>query len=226
MSKSRPFIGFFGFFLLLFITGTGFSASLPQSTQKLLKQFNIDPSMLDDIEKELTVPRKWIKAKDEKWTQNYLTKLFTEVKPQLRKEGMNLLPQLVAAGEFLAAMPSNNKRPYQLKLDGAPVGFTCPEPVPVATEDAVVIRGGNVHTAKLFTNWLLSKEGQVAQYAFEYATPLNPQLRAKLLPFRDQILGRTVVFRTREFEMEMMPNLSKFWNDLWLRGGGAARRRR
>lgn len=166
------------------------------------------------------------KAKGEKWTKDYLTKLFTVVRPQLRKEGMNLLPQLVAAGEFLAALPSNNKRPYQLKLDGAPVGFTCPEPVPVSTEDAVVLRGGNVHTAKIFTNWLLSKEGQVAQYAFEYATPLNLQLRAKLLPFRDQILGKPVVYRSREFEAEVLPELSKFWTDLWLRGGGAARRRR
>ena len=166
------------------------------------------------------------KAKGEKWTKDYLTKLFTEVKPQLRKEGMNLLPQLVAAGEFLAAMPSNNKRPYQLKLDGAPVGFTCPEPVPVSTEDAVVLRGGNVHTAKIFTNWLLSKEGQVAQYAFEYATPLNLKLREKLLPFRNQILGKAVVYRSREFEAEVLPELGRFWNDLWLWGGGAARRRR
>jgi len=168
---------------------------------------------------QLTALFLW-KAKGEQWTKNFVTKLFTEVKPQLRREGMNQLTQLVAAGEFLAAWPSNNKRPYQMQLEGAPVGFTCPEPVPVSTEDAVILRGGNVHTAKLFTNWLLSKEGQLAQYAFEYATPFDPELRAKLMPFRDQILGRAEVFGNREFEDKVMPELSRFWNDLWLHGGG------
>ncbi len=86
-------------------------------------------------------------------------------------------------------MPSNNKRPYQLKLDGAPIGITCPVPVPASTEDAVILKGGNVPTAKVFLNWLLSKEGQITQYASEYATPLNSKLREQLLPFRDQILG-------------------------------------
>ncbi len=165
-------------------------------------------------------------AKGEKWTKNFITRLFTEVKPQLRKEGMNVLPQLTAAGEFHGAMPSNNKRPYQLKLDGAPIGFTCPEPVPASTEDAVILRGGNVPTAKVFLNWLLSIEGQIAQYAFEYATPLSDELRAHMLPFRDQILGREESFRNREFEMKVMPDLSKFWSKLWLSGGGAPRRRR
>ena len=74
-------------------------------------------------------------------------------------------------------MPSNNKRPYQLKLDGAPIGITCPVPVPASTEDAVILKGGNVPTAKVFLNWLLSKEGQITQYASEYATPLNSELR-------------------------------------------------
>ena len=301
MSKTKALMGFI---LILFFTGTAFSASLPKSTQDLLKQFDLDPALLADIDQELAVPKKWIekakkegklrirstparpdelrtllgpfkarypfidvefsgtnqqtrsvrtlmayksgriladfitsiggfigeykkanalenlsdipafksvpkeakgpggdwvginqnywcmsyntrlvkpeelpktwedlltnplwgngnlglgnrpqlfgvflwKAKGEKWTKDYLTKLFTEVKPQLRKEGMSLLPQLVAAGEFAAAMPSNNKRPYQLKLAGAPVGFTCPAPVPVSTEDAVILRGGNIHT--------------------------------------------------------------------------------
>ncbi len=365
MSKTKALMGFI---LILFFTGTAFSASLPKSTQDLLKQFDLDPALLADIDQELAVPKKWIeeakkegklrirstparpddlrtllgpfkarypfidvefsgtnqqtrsvrtlmayksgriladfmnsiggfmheykaanalenlndipgvqriaeKAKDptgewsginqnywcisyntrllksedlpkkwedlltnskfhngnlalgnrpqlifvalwaakgEKWTKDFIYRLFTEVKPQLRKEGMNLLPQLVAAGEFNAAMPSNNKRPYQLKLNGAPVGFTCPEPVPTSTEDSIILKGGNTATAKIFLNWLLSKEGQIAQYAFEYATPLNDQLRAKLLPFSDQILGRENSFRDRDFEMKIMPDLSKF----------------
>jgi hypothetical protein len=41
------------------------------------------------------------KAKGEAWTKDFLTKLFTQVKPQLRREGMNALVQLAGAGVFL-----------------------------------------------------------------------------------------------------------------------------
>ncbi len=168
----------------------------------------------------------WI-AKGEKWTKDFIYRLFTEVKPQLRKEGMSALVALVAAGEFHGATPSNYKRPYQARLDGAPIGFACPEPVPASVEDAVILRGApNLHAAKLFLNWLLSREGQIAQYAFEYAAPLDLELRPKLLPFADQILGKRESFRSREVEAKILPDLGKYWNDLWLRSGGAARRRR
>ncbi len=166
-------------------------------------------------------------AKGERWIKNYLTRLFTEVKPQLRKEGMNALPQLVAAGEFHAAIPSNYKRPYQIRQDGAPVSFTCPEPVPGSTEEAVILKGSpNPYAAKIFMNWVLSKEGQIAQYAHEFAAPLNEELRPKLLPFADQIIGKQEVFREPRRIDEIMPQLFDFWNDLWFKGGGTPRRRR
>jgi iron(III) transport system substrate-binding protein len=160
-------------------------------------------------------------VKGEKWIKDFLTKLFTELKPQLRREGLNLLPQLVGAGEYLAAIPSNYKRPYQLALDGSPVAFACPEPVPASVEDLVILRGSpHPYAARLFVNWLLSKEGQIAQFAFEYAAPLDKELRPKLLPFADQILGKQESFRDEKFQHEVEPKLFEFWNDLWLRSGG------
>lgn len=166
-------------------------------------------------------------AKGEGWAKNFLTRLFTEVKPQLRKEGMNALPQLVAAGEFHAAIPSNYKRPYQIKLDGAPIGFTCPDPVPGSTEEAVLLKGGrSPYSAMIFMNWLLSKEGQIAQYAHEFAAPLNEDLRLKLLPFADQIIGKQEVFRDPDRIEKIMPQVFDFWNALWLKSGGKPRRRR
>ncbi|NIO09107.1 MAG: extracellular solute-binding protein [Deltaproteobacteria bacterium] len=164
------------------------------------------------------------RAKGEAWGKDFITRLFTEVKPQLRKEGMNALTQLVAAGEFYAAIPSNYKRPYQIQQDGAPVSFACPEPVPGSTEEAIILKGApNLYSAKILMNWLLSKEGQIAQYAHEFAAPLDEGLRPKLLPFSDQIIGKQEVFRDPRSMEELMPKLFDFWNKLWLRGGGSAR---
>lgn len=88
----------------------------------------------------LWVANLWM-VRGEKWAKDYMTKLFSEVKPQLRKEGMSALVQLIAAGEFHAATPSNYRRTYQMVLDGAPVGFFCPEPTPASTEEAIITKG-------------------------------------------------------------------------------------
>ena len=160
-------------------------------------------------------------AKGEAWTKHFLTKLFSEVKPQLRKEGMFALVSLLAAGEFHAAVPSLDARVLQLKSQGAPVGFTCPEPAPVAPEDTVILKGSqNPNAARLYVNWLLSKEGQVAYYAAQYYAPIHRDLQLKqLIPFADQILGKEVSYRVPRLEVEVSPKLKKFWNGLWLGGG-------
>lgn len=158
------------------------------------------------------------KIKGEKWTTEFLTRLFTELKPQLRREGLNQLTTLVGIGEIHASVPSNYKRPYQLSLDGAPIAFTCPEPVPASMEDMAILRGApSPYAAKIFVNWILSKEGQIAQYGFEYAAPINKELRPKLLPFADQILGKQESFRDHDLERTLGPKLFEVWNGLWMR---------
>ncbi len=158
------------------------------------------------------------KAKGEKWTKEFLTRLFTEVKPQLRKEGMNALVQLAAASEFHAALPSNKARTYQMVLRGAPLSFTCPEPVPVSSEDTTILRGSqNINAARLFLNWLLSKEGQLVAASARHITPVRKDLQIKeIIPFSEQIVGKQVSFRSPEVERAIMPTLSKFWDKMWL----------
>ncbi len=160
------------------------------------------------------------KAKGEEWTKDFLTRLFTEVKPQLRKEGMSAMVHLAAAGEFHAAVPSNKARTYRRVLDGAPMGFTCPEPAPVSAEDIMILkRSQNINAARLFINWMLSKEGQLAASYARQTTPIREDLQLKeIIPFADNVLGKEVSFRSPELEREVMPTLSKFWEDLWLRG--------
>ena len=158
--------------------------------------------------------------KGEGWTGEFLRKLFTEVKPQLRKEGMGALPQLVAAGEIHAAIPSNHKRSHQLASEGAPIGFACPEPVPASAADAVILKGApNLYAAKVHLNWLLSTEGQIAQYAAGDHTPIHPQLRrSEFLPFAEEILGKQEAFLDKTLENEIVAKVEKLWNDLWLKG--------
>ncbi|HEX9880848.1 MAG TPA: extracellular solute-binding protein [Candidatus Binatia bacterium] len=168
----------------------------------------------------------WL-SKGEQWTKNYLARLFSEVRPQLRKEGMNALPQLAAAGEVNAIIPSTYRVPHQLAQQGAPVGFFCPEPAPANSGSSTVILKGapNVYAAKILLNWLLSKEGQIAHYAYYFYAPVHKDLlRKEFLPFADHILGKDRVFTNPDIEGEIMPKLSEFWNRLWLTGAGGSRR--
>ena len=156
------------------------------------------------------------KAKGEEWTKNFLSRLFTEVKPQLRKEGMNAMVQLAAASEFNASVPAAKARTYQMLLRGAPIGFTCPEPVPVTTEAAVILKGSPHRNAgRVFLNWQLSREGQLAAYYGRSISPIRKDLqRRELIPFADQILGKKVSFRDPDLQREVMPKLNEVWNDL------------
>jgi iron(III) transport system substrate-binding protein len=163
--------------------------------------------------------------KGEKWIKDFLTKLFNEVKPQLRREGMNAVLELLAAGEFYGSIPSAEYRSYQKVLDGAPVSYTCPEPAPGAVSEMAILKGSpNINAARLFVNWFLSKEGQIAQYVADYAPPVHKGLQRKeLLPFADQIVGKEIAFRDPALEIDVQPKLLEFWDELWLKGGGRRR---
>jgi len=167
------------------------------------------------------------KVNGEKWLKDFLTKLFTEIKPQLRKEGMNAMLELTAAGEFHGNVPAAEYRVYQKTLDGAPVSYICPEPVPAAVSEMAILKGApNINAARLFVNWFLSKEGQIAQYVSDFAPPVHKDLRRKeFLPFADQILGKQSGFRDPLIEVEIQPKLLEFWDGLWLKGGGRRRGR-
>jgi iron(III) transport system substrate-binding protein len=175
----------------------------------------------------LWIQQIWMK-KGESWTKDFMTRLFTEVKPQLRKEGLSALAQLLAAGEFHAFIPGSGPVAQQMAIDGAPVAFTCPEPVPAsASDEAIILKGSpNINAAKILVNWLLSKEGQITQYAASAEVPVHKSLaRAEFVPFADQILGKDTSFRDMKFETEAFPTVEKLWNNFWVGGGGAPRGR-
>ena len=161
-------------------------------------------------------------AKGEKWGRRYLDDYFGKVKPQLRKEGMNALISLVIAGEFDLSMPSAEYRVSQMVAKGAPVNFHCPEPVPTTVQTvAVLAKTPSPNAAKLYVNWMLSREGQLAQYRAVKAAPVHPAFqRREFLSFPDQIIGKTTAFRTPKLLVEEWPRLLKLWRSRWFGSSG------
>ncbi len=167
------------------------------------------------------------KANGEKWVKDFLARLFSELQPQLRREGMNAIVELMAAGEFYATIPSAEYRTYQKQLDGAPISYHCPEPVPTAVSELGILKGSpNINSARLFANWFLSVEGQIAQYVSDYAPPVHKDLRRReFVPFADEILPKKLAVRDPASELEIQPKLLAYWDELWLKSGGKRRGR-
>lgn len=161
-------------------------------------------------------------AKGEAWTKDYARKIFSIVKPQLRKEGMNALVGLAIAGEFDASLPSAAYRVQQQALKGAPIGWHCPEPVPMAISELIIVKGSKkVNAARMFINWFLSREGQISQYAANFAPPVHKDLQRKeFLAFPDEIVGKKIAFREPDFLDRDLKQLVKFWDPLWFAGRG------
>ncbi len=171
-------------------------------------------------------PNLWLIAlwgkKGEEWTKDFSRSLFSVVKPQLRKEGMNALIGLTIAGEFDASIPSAAYRVNQQVKKGAPIGWHCPEPVPLAISEMVIVKGTKkINSALMFVNWFLSREGQISQYAANFAPPVHKDLQRKeFLSFPDEIVGKEIAFRHPEALERDLTKLVKFWDPLWFSGRG------
>jgi iron(III) transport system substrate-binding protein len=168
------------------------------------------------------LPQLWMlplwAQKGNAWAQQYLDTLFHDVKPQIRKEGANALVSLVIAGELAGAIPSADYRVGLYVDKGAPIAWHCPTPVPSAISEMAILKGNpNIHAARLFANWLLSKEGQIAQFHADGATPIHKDLQTKeFLKFPDEIAGKPLAFRDPELE-DQNDALLALWNPLWNR---------
>ncbi|MEE8516550.1 MAG: extracellular solute-binding protein [Alphaproteobacteria bacterium] len=160
--------------------------------------------------------------KGSEWGGNYINKMFAVTKPQLRKEGMNAMIGLAIAGEFEIALPSAAYRVIQMVDKGAPIGWHCPEPVPLAVSELAVMRGNpHMNASLLFVDWFMSKEGQIAQYAANKAPPVHRELQTQnFLAFPDQILGKKIAFRSPELMERTMVKVFKVWDPAWQRGLG------
>lgn len=170
-------------------------------------------------------PHSWLLplwgAKGEDWAKDFIVKLFA-MKPQMRKEGQTASVSLAAAGEFDAVIMGSGHRTRQYQDKGAPVGFHCPEPVPVGPAQMAVLKGSpRENAARLFVNWFLSKEGQVAQWWAMRESPVHKDLfRKEFLAFPDQALKKKPAFRYQHLVDKENPKLVAYWNKIWAAGTG------
>ncbi len=170
------------------------------------------------------LPQLWLMplwgTRGEAWTTDYMSKIFSEVRPQRRKEGMNALVSLVAAGEFNAAVASADYRVAYMRKKGAPVAWHCPTPVPVAISEGGILKGSpNQEAAMLYMNWLLSKEGQLSQFHTSAETPVHKDLMNKgFVSFPDELKGKPIAFRSPELlgndtEKNFFVTWHRYWDD-------------
>jgi ABC-type Fe3+ transport system substrate-binding protein len=83
---------------------------------------------------------------------------------------------------------------------------------------------GNPHpnAARLWVNWFLSKEGQIAQFGADEATPIHRDLQIPaFVPFPEEIVGRTIAVRTAE-SLSEMDQVNAEWMKYWAKIGSSA----
>ena len=164
-------------------------------------------------------------VKGQAWADQFARDLFAKNRPQLRKEGMNAMINLVIIGEIDIAIPSAQYRLGELKEKGAPIAWHCPDPVPTAVQIVGAIKQTpNPYASKIYVNWLLSREGQLAQYAAMEGAPSHAALQSPdFITFAAQIEGKKKAFRSPNMVEEDWPELLANWDKIWQGTGGSAR---
>jgi iron(III) transport system substrate-binding protein len=124
----------------------------------------------------------WFGALTQKWgrekTQRYMRALAKQ-EIQLRN-GQTLIAQLMAAGEFAVAMVLAH-RIEKMKEQGAPVEWvTTLDPITAALHPiGLAAKAPHPNAAKLFVDFILSKEGQQLMLSIE-RTPARPGIDTKM----------------------------------------------
>lgn len=164
-------------------------------------------------------------VKGQVWADQFARELFAKNRPQLRKEGMNAMINLVIIGEIDIAIPSAQYRLGELKEKGAPIAWHCPDPVPTAVQIVGAIKQTpNPNASKIYVNWLLSREGQLAQFAAMEGAPSHASLQSPdFITFAAQLAGKKKAFRSPNMVEEDWPELLANWDKIWQGAGGSAR---
>jgi ABC-type Fe3+ transport system substrate-binding protein len=202
--------------------------------KKLVKESDL-PRTWDDLvngtrfaDKKLMIgnrPNNWVLAlwqtHGDAWGEEFVRKVFENLKPQLRKEGLGALVKLTGLGEGHAAVPQAMSRVGQYAQTGAPIGFHCPLPVTTAlTEAGIMSNSPHLNGARIFLNWFISREGQIAQFWADGSNPVRTELQRKeFLAFPEAVADKKVA---EEGEDATKAKLAKAWNERWLKASGAA----
>jgi iron(III) transport system substrate-binding protein len=199
-------------------------ADLPQSWDDLLT----NPLWRNGNLALSNEPNSWLLAlwgaKGEKWGADFTRRLFEEVKPQQRKEGMTAATALAVAGEFDASLPAAEWVAQNYAAKGAPLSYHCPSPVPITVSQIVMLeKAPHKNAARLFINWMLSREGQLLQYAESAAVPVHKAMQSeRFLPFPETTTGKPLLVRDDALlGSEMQKKMLASWNSHWTAGTSA-----
>jgi iron(III) transport system substrate-binding protein len=160
----------------------------------------------------------------EEWGRKFTTDLFEKVQPQRRKEGLTALTGLTVAGEFYASLPSPEWVAAQYVQKGAPLDYHCPSPVPITVSQiAMLEKSQHKNAAKIFINWMVSREAQIVQYATSQAIPVHKDLQLpRFVPFADTIVGKPANVRDDAMLIsDTNKHMAELWDKYWAGGGGA-----
>jgi len=162
------------------------------------------------------LPAIWI-AKGESFTKTFMTRLFTELQPIRRNEGRDATAQLTGAGEQAASVPSGDYRVKEFAKRGAPISFHCPSIVPSGPAQLGLLRGSPaVANAKIFLNWFLSKEGQLAMHAVVGEVPVHKDFQtAQFVPYPDQVFDKSKKIVVDDLNMKTLDEIQKLWTLGW-----------
>jgi iron(III) transport system substrate-binding protein len=161
--------------------------------------------------------------KGEKWGADFTKTLFEKLQPQRRKEGLTALTALTVAGEFDASLPSPEWVAQRYALKGAPLSYHCPSPVPITVSGiAIIDKSPRKNAARLFVNWLQSKEGQLVQYANTLAVPSHKDLQdPRFVPFAETIVGKPANVRDDALLLsDTNKKMSEAWDGYWTAAAG------
>jgi iron(III) transport system substrate-binding protein len=196
-------------------------ADLPQTWEDLVngKRFANKKLMVGNR------PNDWVlylwDMNGDEWGKAYVRKLFDNLRPQLRKESLSAIVKLTALGEGDAAVPQAMARVAEQQRAGSPIGYHCPEPVPfVLTESGLMKNSPRANGAKIFMNWFISREGQIAQYWANKSVPARPELQsAQFLEYPEQISNKQMV-KLSPNTGQTAEKLAEFWDKIWQTSGG------
>jgi iron(III) transport system substrate-binding protein len=159
----------------------------------------------------------------ETWGADFTRALFEKLQPQRRKEGLSAATALAAAGEFNASLPSPEWVAKQYVTKGAPLSYHCPEPVPITlSQIAMLDKSPHKNAARLFINWMVSREGQILQYATASDIPVHKALQLpQFIPFADTIVGKRKKVRDDALLVsDTNRKMTELWDSYWTAPAG------
>ena len=194
------------FFVVAFNTNKVKKEELPRTYEGFL-----DPKWKGRIGIEAT-DSEWLAAIVKQWGEEkgmaYFRKL-ADMKPDMRK-GHVLLAELISAGEVPVGLTVYNANAESMKRRGGPIDWVPVEPVIARPQGiAVLMNAPHPNAALLFTDFVLSPEGQELFNSMG-RVPSSLKVKSNLNNFKYTMADPAIV-------LDESDKWEKIWNDLFMR---------